>query len=83
LIKLFFGEQVRRLLDEGMDVNVAAWGPKSKGVMPLPLLLRVGMWKSWMNCSSEVQILKLEQKEPVAVSAFSYVPTLTLNLLNF
>lgn len=31
-------------------------------------LLRVGMSKSWMNCWSVVQILMLEQKEPVAVS---------------
>lgn len=34
--------QVRRLLDEGMDVNVAACGPKSKGVTPLHLAAQGG-----------------------------------------
>ncbi|GLT74919.1 hypothetical protein SLA2020_466840 [Shorea laevis] len=33
---------VKRLLDEGMDVNVAAWGPKSKGVTPLHLAAEGG-----------------------------------------
>ena len=35
-------EQVKRLLDEGMDVNVATWGPKSKGVTPLHLAAQGG-----------------------------------------
>lgn len=35
-------EQVKRLLDEGMDVNVAAWGPKSKGITPLHLAAEGG-----------------------------------------
>ncbi|KAM5573741.1 phytochrome-interacting ankyrin-repeat protein 2-like [Rosa sericea] len=35
-------KQVRRLLDEGMDVNVAAWGPKSKGITPLHLAAEGG-----------------------------------------
>lgn len=35
-------EQVKRLLDDGMDVNVAAWGPKSKGVTPLHLAAEGG-----------------------------------------
>ena len=39
--KLCF-EQVKRLLDEGMDVNVAAWGPKSQGVTPLHLAAEGG-----------------------------------------
>lgn len=30
-------KEVKRLLDAGMDVNVTAWGPKSKGVKPLHL----------------------------------------------
>lgn len=34
---LFFLLQVRRLLDEGMDVNLPAWGPKSQGETPLHL----------------------------------------------
>ncbi|XP_030535383.1 phytochrome-interacting ankyrin-repeat protein 2 [Rhodamnia argentea] len=34
--------QVKRLLDEGMDVNVAAWGHKSKGVTPLHLAAEGG-----------------------------------------
>ncbi|KAJ7953329.1 Ankyrin repeat family protein [Quillaja saponaria] len=33
---------VKQLLDEGMDVNVAAWGPKSKGVTPLHLAAEGG-----------------------------------------
>ncbi|KAI5656667.1 hypothetical protein M9H77_25460 [Catharanthus roseus] len=36
---------VRRLLDEGMDVNVAAWGPKSHGVTPLHLAAKGGHLK--------------------------------------
>ncbi|KAF5477912.1 phytochrome-interacting ankyrin-repeat protein 2 [Juglans microcarpa x Juglans regia] len=35
-------KEVKRLLDEGMDVNVAAWGPKSKGVTPLHLAAEGG-----------------------------------------
>nr|XP_028953887.1 phytochrome-interacting ankyrin-repeat protein 2-like isoform X1 [Malus domestica] len=35
-------QQVRRLLDEGMDVNAAAWGRKSKGVTPLHLAAEGG-----------------------------------------
>ncbi|XP_057964192.1 phytochrome-interacting ankyrin-repeat protein 2-like [Malania oleifera] len=34
--------EVKRLLDEGMDVNVAAWGPKSKGETPLHLAAEGG-----------------------------------------
>lgn len=37
--------QVRRLLDGGMDVNAAAWGPKSKGVTPLHLAAQGGHLK--------------------------------------
>lgn len=37
-----FLEQVKQLLDEGMDVNVAACGPKSKGVTPLHLAAQGG-----------------------------------------
>lgn len=33
---------VRRLLDEGMDVNVPAWGPKSQGETPLHLAAQGG-----------------------------------------
>lgn len=33
---------MKRLLDEGIDVNVAAWGPKSKGVTPLHLAAEGG-----------------------------------------
>lgn len=35
-------KQVKRLLDEGMDVNVSAWGPKSHGVTPLHLAAQGG-----------------------------------------
>ncbi|KAK0590920.1 hypothetical protein LWI29_033232 [Acer saccharum] len=35
-------KMVKQLLDEGMDVNVAAWGPKSKGVTPLHLAAQGG-----------------------------------------
>ncbi|EPS73738.1 hypothetical protein M569_01017, partial [Genlisea aurea] len=34
--------EVKRLLDEGIDVNVAAWGPKSGGVTPLHLAAKGG-----------------------------------------
>ncbi|KAL8216493.1 hypothetical protein R6Q57_023330 [Mikania cordata] len=30
-------KEVKRLLDEGMDANVTAWGPKSHGLTPLHL----------------------------------------------
>ncbi|CAL0314219.1 unnamed protein product [Lupinus luteus] len=33
---------VKKLLDQGMDVNVTAWGPKSKGVTPLHLAAEGG-----------------------------------------
>lgn len=33
---------VKKLLNEGMDVNVSAWGPKSKGVTPLHLAAEGG-----------------------------------------
>lgn len=33
---------MKRLLHEGMDVNVAAWGPKSHGVTPLHLAAKGG-----------------------------------------
>ncbi|XP_071723688.1 phytochrome-interacting ankyrin-repeat protein 1-like [Rutidosis leptorrhynchoides] len=35
-------KEVRKLLDDGMDVNVAAWGPKSKGITPLHLAAQGG-----------------------------------------
>lgn len=41
-IFFFFWEQVKRLLDGGMDVNVEAWGPKYKGVTPLHLAAEGG-----------------------------------------
>lgn len=34
--------EVKRLLDEGMDVNVGAWGPRSKGLTPLHLAAQGG-----------------------------------------
>jgi ankyrin repeat protein len=33
---------VKHLLDEGMDVNVPAWGPKSKGLTALHLAAQGG-----------------------------------------
>ncbi|XP_011626985.1 26S proteasome non-ATPase regulatory subunit 10 isoform X2 [Amborella trichopoda] len=38
-------KEVKRLLDEGMDVNVTAWGPKSPGVTPLHLAAQGGYIK--------------------------------------
>ncbi|GMY33649.1 Transmembrane protein [Fagus crenata] len=35
-------KEVKRLLNDGMDVNVSAWGPKSKGVTPLHLAAEGG-----------------------------------------
>ncbi|KAJ6946661.1 hypothetical protein NC651_001383 [Populus alba x Populus x berolinensis] len=35
-------KQVKHLLDEGMDVNVPAWGPKSKGLTALHLAAQGG-----------------------------------------
>ncbi|KAF5936427.1 hypothetical protein HYC85_027556 [Camellia sinensis] len=35
-------KEVKRLLDQGMDVNVAAWGRKSQGVTPLHLAAEGG-----------------------------------------
>lgn len=35
-------QQVKQLLDKGMDVNVAAYGPKSKGITPLHLAAEGG-----------------------------------------
>ncbi|PIN13618.1 Myotrophin [Handroanthus impetiginosus] len=35
-------KEVKRLLNEGMDVNVAAWGPKSLGLTPLHLAAKGG-----------------------------------------
>ncbi|CAH9094890.1 unnamed protein product [Cuscuta europaea] len=35
-------KEVRRLLDEGIDANVAAWGPKAPGVTPLHLAAKGG-----------------------------------------
>lgn len=37
--------QVKRLLNEGMDANVAALGPKSHGVTPLHLAAKGGHLK--------------------------------------
>ncbi|XP_040954335.1 phytochrome-interacting ankyrin-repeat protein 2 isoform X2 [Gossypium hirsutum] len=34
--------KVKQLLNEGVDVNVAAWGPKSQGVTPLHLAAEGG-----------------------------------------
>ncbi|KAL6965383.1 hypothetical protein U1Q18_036438 [Sarracenia purpurea var. burkii] len=45
LIVSSFYLQVRRLLDEGMDVNMAAWGRKSQGVTPLHLAAEGGHLK--------------------------------------
>lgn len=41
----FFFWKVKRLLKEGMDANVAAWGPKSHGVTPLHLAAKGGHLK--------------------------------------
>ncbi|XP_072977058.1 phytochrome-interacting ankyrin-repeat protein 1-like [Typha angustifolia] len=38
-------KEVKRLLDEGMDVNMPAWGPKSHGVTPLHLAAQGGHLK--------------------------------------
>lgn len=38
-------KKVKRLLDEGMNVNVAAWGRKSQGVTPLHLAAQGGHLK--------------------------------------
>ncbi|RAL50434.1 unnamed protein product [Cuscuta campestris] len=35
-------KEVRRLLKEGIDANVAAWGPKAAGVTPLHLAAKGG-----------------------------------------
>ncbi|KAF9623648.1 hypothetical protein IFM89_003680 [Coptis chinensis] len=40
-----FEEEVKRLLNEGMDVNVSAWGPKWQGVTPLHLAAQGGHLK--------------------------------------
>lgn len=45
LIDLSIYLQVKRLLDEGMDVNVAAWSHKSQGVTPLHLAAEGGHLK--------------------------------------
>lgn len=37
-----FFDQVKRLLNDGMDVNAIAWGPKSKGLTPLHLAAEGG-----------------------------------------
>lgn len=37
-----FLDQVKRLLNDGMDVNSIAWGPKSKGLTPLHLAAEGG-----------------------------------------
>ncbi|KAK9144137.1 hypothetical protein Sjap_004040 [Stephania japonica] len=34
--------EVKRLLDKGMDVNVLAWGPKAQGMTPLHLAAKGG-----------------------------------------
>ncbi|KAK9277494.1 hypothetical protein L1049_007038 [Liquidambar formosana] len=38
-------KEVKRLLDEGLDANVAAWGPKAQGVTPLHLAAQGGHLK--------------------------------------
>ncbi|CAI9097526.1 OLC1v1033974C1 [Oldenlandia corymbosa var. corymbosa] len=38
-------KEVKRLLDEGMDPNVVAWGPKSHGITPLHLAAKGGHLK--------------------------------------
>ncbi|KOM45442.1 hypothetical protein LR48_Vigan06g074800 [Vigna angularis] len=38
----YLSQKVKKLLDEGMNVNVSAWGPKSKGVTPLHLAAEGG-----------------------------------------
>ncbi|KAE8677495.1 pentatricopeptide repeat-containing protein [Hibiscus syriacus] len=35
-------DKVKQLINEGMDVNVAAWGPKSQGITPLHLAAEGG-----------------------------------------
>lgn len=42
IVFLFFLGQVRRLLNEGMDANVMAGGPKSYGMTPLHLAAKGG-----------------------------------------
>lgn len=38
-------KEVKRLLNEGMDANMTAWGPKSQGVTPLHLAAQGGHLK--------------------------------------
>ena len=50
-------EQVKKLLNEGMDVNVSAWGPKSKGVTPLHLAAEgghIGVMDVLLECGADI-----------------------------
>ncbi|OVA00869.1 Ankyrin repeat [Macleaya cordata] len=38
-------QEVKRLINEGLDVNILAWGPKSQGVTPLHLAAKGGHLK--------------------------------------
>lgn len=49
--------QVRRLLDEGVDANVAAFGPKSHGITPLHLAAKGGHLKvmdALLECGANI-----------------------------
>lgn len=54
---IFFCVQVRRLLNEGVDVNVAALGPKSHGITPLHLAAKGGHLKvmdALLECGANI-----------------------------
>lgn len=54
---IFFFVQVRRLLNEGVDVNVAAFGPKSHGITPLHLAAKGGHLKvmdALLECGANI-----------------------------
>jgi len=48
---------VKKLINEGMDVNVSAWGPKSKGVTPLHLAAEgghIGVMDVLLECGADI-----------------------------
>lgn len=50
-------KEVRRLLNEGVDVNVAAFGPKSHGITPLHLAAKGGHLKvmdALLECGANI-----------------------------